>query len=149
MFLKFSSTIVTYNNLYYYRSVNYFYNSYISDRIKVRLGDMPNEMIQLFIGNDDTAKKFRDYIWQYNNALSFMLFGATPPPGYGSYYFNIRGLVHRRVSPLYPENKKDRAYGQLWYVGLNAANDIRSTRAANCGKKKEILTKLNKNTEEI
>lgn len=109
-----------------YCSANYFkveknskghYTLCCSDgKIKVPLGDMPNEMIQLFTGKGDAAKNFRENIRQYNNALSFVSFGAkvTPSPGYGLYCFKIQGMVHHRVSPLYHENEKDSAYGQLY-----------------------------------
>lgn len=75
-----------------------------------------------------------------------MLFEAkvTPPPEYEPYGFKIQGMVHHMVSSLYPENKKGSAYGKLYFLEFNAANDIRLTRAANCDVKKEILIKLNK-----
>jgi len=106
---------------------------------------MPDEMIQLFTGNDDAAKNFRNNIRQYNNAMSFVSFGAkvTPPPGYGPYCFKIQGMVHHRVSSLHSENVNDSAYGQLYILDFDAANDVRLARGANSGLRKEILSKLN------
>ena len=114
-------------------------------KIRVPLGDMPDEMIELFTGRDDLAKNFRENIRQYNNAMSFVSFGAkiTPPPGYGPYCFKIQGMVHHRISPLYAETQKDSKYGQLYILDIDAANDIRFSRDANRGFKVEILTRLN------
>ena len=114
-------------------------------KIRVPPSEMPDEMVELFTGTDDLAKNFRENIRQYNNALSFVSFGAkiTPPPGYGPYCFKIQGMVHHRVSSLYPENKKDSAYGQLYILDFDAANDIRLARGANSGLRREILNKLN------
>lgn len=102
-------------------------------------------MIRLFTGSDDAAKNFRENIRQYNNALSFVSFGAkvTPPPGYGPYCFKIQEMVHHKVSSLYHENEKDSAYGQLYILDFDAANDIRLARDVNSGLKREILNKLN------
>lgn len=113
---------------------------------KSPLGNIPNEMIQLFTANDDATKNFLGNIRQYNNAFSFVTFEAkvTPPTGYRPYYFKIHGMLHHKVSSLYPENKKDSAYGQLYILDCDAVNNIRLTRVVNSGLKKEILTKLNK-----
>ena len=114
-------------------------------KIKIPLGKMPSRMIELFTGDDDLAKNFRENIRQYNNAMSFVSFGAniTPPPGYGPYCFKIQGMVHHRVSPLYPDNKKDSAYGQLYILDFDEANNIRFSKESNKGFKAEVLTILN------
>jgi len=48
---------------------------------------LANEIFDLFVGENDEYKHFREHIRQYNSAMSFVSFGShiTLPSGYGSY----------------------------------------------------------------
>lgn len=41
-------------------------------KIRVPLSKMPDRMINLFTGDDDLAKNFRENIRRYNNAMTFV-----------------------------------------------------------------------------
>jgi hypothetical protein len=46
---------------------------------------LPYEIFDLFVGENDESKHFREHIRQYNSAMSFVSFGShiTLPPGMG------------------------------------------------------------------
>ena len=92
---------------------------------------MPDELKDLFIGDNNTSKHFRKFTRQYNNALSFISFGAelTPPSGYGLYCFKIQGMVHHKISSLYCDKKENSSYGQLYTMDFQTANDIRLSKS--------------------
>ena len=98
----------------------------------------------MFTGSDERAKNFRENIRQYNNAMSFVSFGAKVdlPPNYGPYTFRIHGMVHHRISSLYPDDSRNISYGQLYILDFAKANDIRMSHDANLSLAKPTLTHL-------
>lgn len=105
-----------------------------------------DDIKDLFMGNSDISKNFRQNIRQYNNALSFVSFGANIklPPGYGPYCFKILGSVHHKISPLYPEKSRQPSYGQLYILDFSEANEIRLEKDENCSIRTDILDTLNR-----
>lgn len=99
----------------------------------------------LFIGNSDMSKNFRQNIRQYNNALSFVSFGANIklPSGYGPYCFKILGSVHHKISPLYPDKSCHASYGQLYILDFSEANEIRLAKPENSSIRTDILNIIN------
>jgi len=81
-------------------------------KIKLPPTTIPEELKQLFTSTDGKSKNFRENIRQYNNAMSFVLFGAKVdlPPNYDLYTFRIYGMVHHRISPLYPKDLQSTSY---------------------------------------
>lgn len=114
-------------------------------KISLPPSDIPDEIKKLYIDNTDESKNFRANIRQYNNALSFVSFGANVkvPPGNGPYCFKILGMVHHRISPLYPQNLNDISYGQLYILNFFEANQIRLKHPSNSKLREDILNLLN------
>jgi len=67
---------------------------------------LPNEIFDLFVGENDKSKHFREHIRQYNSAMSFVsfCFHITLPSGYGPHCFKIHGDIYHRISSLYPSS---------------------------------------------
>lgn len=61
---------------------------------------------------------------------------------YGPYSFRIYGMVHHKISPLYPNNSQSTLYGQLYILDIAKANEIRMPYDANNGLAKQTLTDL-------
>lgn len=113
-------------------------------KIKLPPSTTLQEMKELFCGDNEISKNFRENIRQYNNAMSFVSFGAKVdlPPNYGPYTFRIHGMIHHRISPLYPDDPQSTSYGQLYILDFAKANEVRMSHDANKGLDKQTLTNL-------
>lgn len=105
---------------------------------------LPNEIFDLFVGENDESKHFREHIRQYNSAMSFVSFGShiTLPSGYGPYCFKIHGDIYHRISSLYPSSGQNPSYGQLYILDFAEANKVRLNKSQNILLKSYILDKL-------
>jgi len=105
---------------------------------------LPNEIFDLFVGENDESKHFREHVRQYNSAMSFVSFGShiTLPSGYGPYCFKIHGDIYHRISSLYPSSGQNPSYGQLYILDFAEANKVRLNKSQNILLKSYILDKL-------
>lgn len=83
-------------------------------------------------------------IWTYNNAQAFTSFEADIEmfPGMGSYCFTIHGVVYHKISTLKVHSSVLPAFGQLYIIDTDEANNSRLSHTANRGMKCDTLEVL-------
>lgn len=106
----------------------------------------PDNIKNLFIGSTEEAKNFREYIRNYNNALSFASMVSNLDPLMdkpGPYFFKVHGQVmHYTSKSLHPEENKKRSYSQLYILDSKTATEERMLHQANSNCKPQIMEKI-------
>lgn len=78
----------------------------------------PPPLLQLYTGNDEQAKNFKEYIWQYNRALAFTSLGVQQDhsvnAGNGPPVFRIHGELCHLSGSLLPSPGHAPTYAQLY-----------------------------------
>ncbi len=105
--------------------------------------------MDLFINHDtDESKNFKGLIRQYNNSLAFASLTAKFIGNSNRFTFNkngpyclrIDGQIYHNVSHnLYPKNKDQASYCQLYILDPITANNIRLQNPANKNMYKKVL----------
>ena len=119
-----------------------------SGKIKIpRLDDPPSELLRLLSGQDDRAKKFRDRIRNYNNALAMTSLGcdqngAINRDGGGPYVFKVQGRLYHRSGSLLPQPGSSPVYAQLYIYDPQEALDFRMNNEANTSLSRETMQTL-------
>ncbi|OSC97528.1 hypothetical protein PYCCODRAFT_1351115, partial [Trametes coccinea BRFM310] len=108
---------------------------------KVRLAllpDPPAPLRELFEGDHEQAREFRNNTRQYNSTFAFTSLGVniddsfnTNRSGQAPWVFRIHGELCHRAGSLLPREGERPAYSQLYIYDPRMALDIRSTRNAN------------------
>jgi hypothetical protein len=101
-----------------------------------RLADPPGEILNLLSGQDHIAKKFRENIRKYNNALAMTSLGCKVDDtvnrnGAGPYVFKVHGKLSHKAGSLLPEEGQTPLYSQLYIYDGGEALDYRMGHAAN------------------
>ena len=86
----------------------------------------PQEMKDLLTALTSTARKFREMIRVYNNALAFASFthGSIKAPGAGMQTYNVHGQTYHRISSLHPASSTP-SFAQLYIYDSATANEQR------------------------
>jgi len=108
-----------------------------SGKIKLpKLADPPGEILNLLSGQDHMAKKFRENIRKYNNALAMTSLGCTVDEsvnrnGAGPYVFKVHGQLSHKAGSLLPNEGQTPLYSQLYIYDGGEALDYRMGHIAN------------------
>lgn len=104
----------------------------------------PNELHTLYEGQDPLAKKFRDNIRNYNNALAMTSVGVDQPrpPGHGPPVWIIQGALHHQIGTLLPREGKTPVYAQLYIHDPQQATDTRMSNPLNKNLDRTTLASL-------
>ncbi|KAH9958685.1 hypothetical protein BGW80DRAFT_1184546, partial [Lactifluus volemus] len=114
--------------------------------IEIKLEDPPpNELQQLFLGEDTLSRNFRSSIRQYNAALAFTSLGvdivdSVNRDSRGPYVFKIAGELCHRSGGLLPLDGEQPSYAQLYIYDPQQALNNRMSRNNNLSE--EIMHKL-------
>ena len=108
-----------------------------SGKIKLpKLADPPGEILNLLSGQDHIAKKFRENIRKYNNALAMTSLGCKVDEsinrnGAGPYVFKVQGQLSHKAGSLLPSEDQTPLYAQLYIYDGSEALDYRMGHNAN------------------
>ena len=108
-----------------------------SGKIKLpKLEAPPMEIRDLLSGQDQRAKKFREHIRKYNNALAMTSLGckvddAINRNGAGPYVFKVHGKLTHKVGSLLPNEGQTPLYAQLYIYDGAEALQYHMNHAAN------------------
>jgi len=87
----------------------------------------PLELLRwLLTSNEADAKKFRQRICSYNNALAFTSMGAnldTSVAQLGNYTYHLRGELYHRMGSLLPQPSEAPKFAQLYISDPHAELD--------------------------
>ena len=105
-------------------------------KIKIpKLDDPPPELHHLLSRQDDVAKKFRDHIRTYNNALAMTSLGCQQDRainnGGGPYVFKVQGRLCHQAGSLIPREGNAPVYAQLYIYDPHEALNYRMDNRAN------------------
>ena len=95
------------------------------------------EIRDLLSGQDRSAKKFREHIRKYNNALAMTSLGCNVDErvnynGAGPYVFKVHGKLSHKAGSLLPNDGETPLYAQLYIYDGGEALDYRMAHTANC-----------------
>jgi PIF1-like helicase/Helitron helicase-like domain at N-terminus/Helicase len=120
------------------------------------LTPLPNYLRDLYVGNNDDAKNFREFIRQFNSALAFASMGipknrtrANNRSSRGPYCFRIQGQVYHLTSPVHPNGNTAPAYAQLYILDSAAALEQRMSIQANQVCSRDVMEKLDTLIREV
>ena len=108
-----------------------------SGKIKLpKLADPPGEILNLLSGQDHIAKKFRENIRRYNNALAMTSLGCKIDDnvnrnGAGPWVFKVHGQLSHKAGSLLPNDGETPLYSQLYIYDGGEALDYRMGHVAN------------------
>ena len=105
-------------------------------KIKIpKLDDLPPELFNLFRGQDDISKKFRDHIRNYNNALAMTSQGGKQDTdinnGGGPYVYRVHGRMYHQSGSLIHRQEATPVFAQLYIYDPQEALDFRMNNRAN------------------
>ena len=94
------------------------------------------EIRDLLSGQDRSAKKFREHIRKYNNALAMTSLGCNVDErvnhnGAGPYVFKVHGKLSHKAGSLLPNDGATPLYAQLYIYDGGEALDYRMAHTAN------------------
>ena len=110
---------------------------------------IPDEIKNLFTGQDEKSKNFQQNIRRYNSAMAFASMGASvaPPPGHGPYVYRIHGQTYHKSGCLHPDPGKPPRYGQLYILEGQQATAARIANDSNEGCRADVLQTLHDTLE--
>ena len=92
--------------------------------IKLTSHEMPNELLNLYLGNTEESEHFRTYLRLYNNMFAFTFLGVhydkvLAKRNQGIYTFRVQGQMYHFINDLIPTNRRPRNL-QLYFYDENA-----------------------------
>ncbi|XP_075515341.1 uncharacterized protein LOC142549981 [Primulina tabacum] len=122
-----------------------------SGEINLLSSEMPSDLIQLYIGNDDDAKEFNTCVRSYNNMFAFTSMGVHCDENLarrnaGIYTFRVQGQLYHFIDQLIPPDNKNPKNLQLYFFDTEHETSNRVSvnskfKASLTGKLIQILTK--------
>ena len=113
---------------------------------KIKLDDPPPELLNLFTGQDDISKKFRDHICNYNNALAMTSQGGKQDTdindGRGPYVYRVHGRMYHQSGSLIPGQEATPVFSQLYIYDPHEALDFHMNNRANSDLHRETMQTL-------
>jgi hypothetical protein len=116
---------------------------------EVQLPDLcppPPPLLRLFTGDDDQAKNFKEYIWEYNRALAFTSLGIMQDHsvnvGRGPPVFRIQGELHHDSASLLPRAGVSPRYAQLYIYDPHSALRYRMENNPNGNLREDTMSVL-------
>ncbi|KAF6144579.1 hypothetical protein GIB67_006071 [Kingdonia uniflora] len=105
----------------------------LQHKIRVpNLDQLPNELQELYDGNELRSRSFRKYIREYNVANAFTSLGVIMDdrviPGRGPSSFIIHRKLHHRIGALLPNQGQEVIYAQLYIYNSGTAFHTRQRR---------------------
>ena len=126
------------------------YNCCHSGKVSLpELQPCPDEIKNLFNGQDQKSTNFQQNIRRYNSAMAFASMGASvaTPPGHGPYVYKIHGQIYHRSGCLHPDPGKPPRYGQLYILEGQQATAARIAHDSNEGCRADVLQTLHETLE--
>ncbi|XP_073317222.1 uncharacterized protein [Primulina huaijiensis] len=113
-----------------------------SGEINLLSSEMPSDLIQLYIGNDDDAKEFNTCVRSYNNMFAFTSMGVHCDEIFarrnaGIYTFRVQGQLYHFMCQLIPPENENPKNLQLYF--FDTEHEL-SNRMYISSKFKETLT---------
>ena len=113
---------------------------------------LPEELHQLYHGQDDQAKSFRKNIRRYNNALAMTSVGQSPGVslgidhtinnGHGPWLYKVKGALHHFAGSLETNPGTPPRYAQLYIYDPADALDLRMNTSHHSGLNHGTMQKL-------
>lgn len=112
--------------------------------VKLMSHEMPNELLNLYLGDTEESEHFRTYLRLYNNMFAFTSLGVNYDKTLAKrnqriYTFNVQGQMYHFINDLIPTNRQPRNL-QLYFYDENI--EILNRMASSYILRQSIVEKL-------
>ena len=105
-----------------------------TDRVRMQIFEnFPAALCNLYTGQDEDSRNFRQHIRNYNSALAMASMVATieTPPGHGPYCFRVHGQVYHTIGGLRPQAGEAPRFAQILIMDTGEAAQELAGRTVN------------------
>ena len=116
-----------------------------ADKVRLKIFEhFPEALRNLYIGQDEDSKGFRQNIRNYNSGLAMasMVANIETPRGCGPYCFRVHGQVYHTIGRLRPQTGEAPRFAQILIMDTGEAAQELAGRPVNRGCRERIFALL-------